>query len=128
MQATQIEEQLNALADHLERQRNRLLRAWREAIHQDPELTTYSSIPRAALDDHIPRVLQAFERRLRAEGALNVSQVDAEQRISAAEHGSHRWQQGYDLRETIREWGYRNARSFWSSNNMLCGIRSSSLV
>src|SRR4029077_5117496 len=29
-----------------------------------------------------------------------------DQKSSAAEHGLHRWQQGYGQRETIREWGH----------------------
>jgi signal transduction histidine kinase len=29
-----------------------------------------------------------------------------EQRAGASDHGLHRWQQGYDLRETMREWAH----------------------
>lgn len=35
--------------------------------------------------------------------------VDLQQRRDAAEHGTHRWQQGYDVRETMREWGHLQA-------------------
>lgn len=101
--------QLDALAVHLRQRRNELLSAWREAIHRDPELTTSSKLSRSALDDHIPRIFDDFERRLRAEHALQATQVDLDQRRDAAEHGRHRWQQGYDIRETLREWGHLQA-------------------
>ncbi len=101
-----MQKQLNALAAHLSRRRGELLQAWREAVRQDPELTTSSHLPRGALDDHIPRILEDFERRLRAEHALDAAQIEVQERLDAAEHGMHRWQQGYDLRETMREWGH----------------------
>src|SRR5579884_4472230 len=95
--------QLHALSIHLGRRRDELLRLWRDAVRRDPELATNASLPRSALDDHIPRVLEDFERRLRAEHAFEAAHVDFEQRKDAAEHGMHRWQQGYDIRETMRE-------------------------
>ncbi|HEX5461676.1 MAG TPA: sensor histidine kinase [Steroidobacteraceae bacterium] len=100
------QEQLNTLAAHLRLKRKDLLAAWREAIRRDPQLTISSKLSRSALDDHIPKILDDFERRLRAEHALDALQVDLEQRNDAAEHGRHRWRQGYDIRETLREWGH----------------------
>jgi hypothetical protein len=58
------------------------------------------------MEDHIPNILDDFERRLRAEHALQAMHIDLQQREDAAEHGRQRWQQGYDLRETMREWGH----------------------
>ncbi|MGH8258656.1 MAG: ATP-binding protein [Steroidobacteraceae bacterium] len=98
--------QLHALAGHLRQRRNDLLVLWRDAVRRDPELTTSASLSRSALDDHIPKILADLERRLRAEHAMDATQVDLEQRQDAAEHGRHRWQQGYDIRETMREWGH----------------------
>lgn len=98
--------QLQALSNHLREHRDELLERWREAVRADPELTTNSSLSRPALDDHIPKVLQDFEHRLRAEHALEAAHVEIEQRQDAARHGMHRWQQGYDIRETMREWGH----------------------
>jgi signal transduction histidine kinase len=93
-------EQLAALASHLAQQREAILQAWREAVDRDAEVTTASTISRAQFNDHIPEVLDAFEKELRG-----IESGSAEQR-SAAEHGLHRWQQGYDQRETMREWGH----------------------
>src|SRR6185312_3265326 len=98
--------QLQALSNHLRDHREELLERWREAVRADPELTTNSGLSGLALDDHLPKVLQDFEHTLRAEHALEAAHVDLEQRKDAAEHGMHRWQQGYDIRETMREWGH----------------------
>src|SRR6185437_10510429 len=105
--------QLQALSKHLRERRHELLEGWRAAVRADPELTTNSSLTRPALDDHIPKVLQDFERQLRAEHALEAAHVDLEQRKDAAEHGMHRWQQGYDIRETMREWGHLQSIVLW---------------
>lgn len=107
MPATQnVLAQLHALSLHLSHHREELLRQWREAVRRDPELAATASLPRSALNDHIPRILDDFERRLRADHALEAMHVDLQQRKDAAEHGMHRWQQGYDIRETMREWGH----------------------
>lgn len=72
----------------------------------DPELITCSSLSRSALEDSVPAILDNLERRLRAEHALDAQRIELEQRESAAQHGLHRWQQGYDIREIMREWGH----------------------
>ena len=97
---------LKALAAHLAQRRPSILSAWRRAVDRDPELTTASTITRIQFIDHIPAVLDAFERRLSAEGPFDLAQARETQRESAAEHGVHRWQQGYNQPETMCEWGY----------------------
>jgi signal transduction histidine kinase len=101
-----IDDQLSALALHLHDRREALLSAWRRAVELDPDLRTVSTGTRAQFIDHIPAVLDAFEERLRAHDALGKSRARAEQAESAAEHGTHRWQQGYNLHETMCEWGH----------------------
>jgi signal transduction histidine kinase len=104
--AERTRQQCAALAAYIRAARERILVAWRESVDQDPELTTASSISRAQFTDSIPRVLDAFELALRADDALRETQADIEQREGASEHGLQRWQQGYDLRETMREWAH----------------------
>ena len=43
---------------------------------------------------------------MRAEDPTDKAAARAEQKEWAAEHGTHRWQQGYQLTETMREWGH----------------------
>jgi signal transduction histidine kinase len=104
-----VKRDLDALSAYLCQRRDEILQLWREAVRRDPEITTKSSLSRRALDDHIPAILEVFERRLGAEHALAAAQIDIEQRKDAADHGMHRWQQGYDIREAMREWGHLQA-------------------
>jgi signal transduction histidine kinase len=101
-----VKAELSALAAYLAGHREQILRAWQSAVELDPQLTTPSSISRAQFNDHIPQVLDAFERRLQAEDAADKAQAHLDERQGAAEHGLHRWQQGYNQRETVREWGH----------------------
>jgi signal transduction histidine kinase len=95
---------LDAVAQHFASRREALLGRWRAAADADPELTTASALSRAQFHDRIPEVLDAFERRLRARDRDEQAAAAADQREGAAGHGIHRWQQGYQQREAMREW------------------------
>jgi signal transduction histidine kinase len=95
---------LSDLASHLRARRKSILAAWREASERDPELTTASALSRVQFHDRIPEVLDAFERKLSARRHVDKQELAVEQQESAAAHGLHRWQQGYRLREVLREW------------------------
>ncbi|MEO8858464.1 MAG: sensor histidine kinase [Burkholderiaceae bacterium] len=101
-----LEQELRALASHMGERRDAILDAWRGQVRRDPELASGKSLPRAQLDDHVPAVLMAFEDDL-AQGATDSALTQRRNR-SAAAHGLHRWQQGYDLREVVRELGALN--------------------
>lgn len=101
--------QLDALSTHLGKKRDRLLELWRQAVRADGELATCSGLSRSALNDHIPRIIDDFARRLRSIDGDDPPPPDRQQRRDAAEHGMHRWQQGYDIREAMREWGHLGA-------------------
>ncbi len=94
------------LASDLRQAREEILRAWRRSVDGDPELRTASAISSAQFTDNIPKVLDAFELSLLADDSHWESQATLEQREGASEHGLQRWQQGYDLRETMREWAH----------------------
>jgi len=97
-------EQRDAVAAHLAASRDALLQRWRQATDADPELTSASALSRAQFFDHIPEVLDAFERMLRARFSEERAEAAEDQREGAAGHGMHRWQQGYRQREAMREW------------------------
>jgi len=97
---------LAGLARHLAARRAAILRAWQQAVEADPQLTTSSSLSRTQFTDHVPQVLAAFERRLQARDPIEKEVAKEDQLESAAEHGVHRWQQGYHQHETIREWAH----------------------
>lgn len=98
--------ELRALADFLSERRESILNAWRRAVDSDPELMAASTTTRSQFVDHIPAVLDAFESRLRARHHADQEEAREEQKKSAAEHGLHRWQQGYNQAETMCEWGH----------------------
>jgi signal transduction histidine kinase len=93
-----------ALADHLRDRRDALMLEWHLAVKRDPDLNQGESLPRAELFDHIPALLKAFEERLRH----TAEPIEPAAVEPAAAHGLQRWQQGYDLREVIRELGQLN--------------------
>jgi len=93
-----------ALADHLRDRRDALMLEWHHAVKRDPDLNQGESLPRSELFDHIPALLRAFEERLRH----TTDQAEPAAVEPASAHGLQRWQQGYDLREVIRELGQLN--------------------
>lgn len=100
-------EQLTALSHHLNSRRGAIMEAWRAASDADPNQTTSNALTRSQFNDHIPEVLNAFERKLRARpGGERAADADEDQREEEVKHGLHRWQQGYRLREITREWGH----------------------
>lgn len=92
------------LTTYLRGSRDAILKQWQEYVAADPELTTASAISHAQFTDSIPALLEALEHSLRLDDGLLLARAGLEQRRSAAEHGAERWQLGYALRETVREW------------------------
>ena len=99
--------QLDELSAYLATRHEVILERWREAADADPEQTTVASLTRAQFNDHIPQVLDAFERKLRARpGGSRAAAADEATKQEDVKHGLHRWQQGYRLRELMHEWGH----------------------
>ncbi len=102
-----IIEQLAALGAHLTRRRDAILQAWAAAAEADPAQTTVNSLTRAQFNDHIPSLLEAFERKLRARpGGASAAAADDARASEEIKHGLQRWQQGYRLGELMHEWGH----------------------
>lgn len=100
-------EQLGILGDFLTARRPAILRAWRQAADADPMQTTGRSLTRGQFNDHIPEVLDAFERKLRSRpGGAEARAADVDSKQEEVKHGLHRWQQGYRLQELMHEWGH----------------------
>jgi signal transduction histidine kinase len=99
-------EQLSALASELLERRDAILAAWRAAGEAAPEHNIASSLSGAQFNDHIPAVLDCLGNTIQewpGEQDPLAEKIDTEK---VSEHGLQRWQQGYQLREVIREWGY----------------------
>ena len=98
--------QMAGLAEHLGNQRKTILKCWREATEDSPGVTIASSLTSLQFNDHIPGLLDAYNRILTAwPGAASAgSQLHEKEQV--IEHGLQRWQQGYRLRDLTREWGH----------------------
>ena len=100
-----IDYELNRFAAPLHARRQAILDAWRAVADADPLLTTANSLPQSQFNDHIPDVLDVFERKLQA-WPQDAQVLNDEQKKDAATHGLQRWHQGYRPREVTREWGH----------------------
>lgn len=104
---THVVQELTQLADELAARHEPVLAAWRARVRADAAQVTAGSLTRTQLNDHIPAVLVAFERTLRASaGGAEAAAAERAQRAEEIKHGLHRWQQSYDLEEVTREWAH----------------------
>ncbi|MEO6876819.1 MAG: sensor histidine kinase [Opitutaceae bacterium] len=98
---------LIALSVHLASRRAALLEAWHAAAGKDPVQTTISFLTRTEFNDHIPQLLDAFQRKLCARpGGSQAATADQDKSAQDVKHGLQRWQQGYQLSELMHEWGH----------------------
>lgn len=97
--------QLGAIAQHIAQRGDSILERWRAVVDGDPRLTTSNALSRTQFRDHIPQVIDALVGSLRT-GLAAAPEAAADQGPAGAEHGLHRWQQGYSLHEVMLEWGH----------------------
>src|SRR5688500_12885864 len=97
---------LAGFATHLASRQEAILRAWRNYVDADPQLTAAASLPRAQFNDHIPAILAAFAERLSSGLQRETAAAARDHKEQAEAHGLQRWQQGYRLREVTLEWGH----------------------
>jgi signal transduction histidine kinase len=100
-----VRQQLSALAATLLERRDAILAAWRAADDAAPERSAGASLSRVQFNDHVPAVLDCLAHTIKAwpDGHPLAGENGSE---NVCEHGLQRWQQGYQLRELIREWGH----------------------
>ena len=100
-------EQLVALSDLLAARREPILTAWRKMDRADLEQRTGRALTLGQFLDHVPAILDAYERKLRSRpGGADARAADVESEEEGVKHGLHRWQQGYRLKELISECGH----------------------
>jgi signal transduction histidine kinase len=103
---SRVREQLSAIASELLARRDAILEAWRAAGEPEAERGIASSLSRAQFNDHVPAVLDCLAHTIEAwpDGQTVLAGQTQSERV--CDHGLQRWQQGYQLRELIREWGH----------------------
>ena len=95
-----------ALAAELLARRPAILEAWRRADAASVDGSAAASLSRAQFNDHIPAVLDCLGHTIESGADGDDPSADALQTRKVCDHGLQRWQQGYQLRELIREWGH----------------------
>lgn len=98
--------QMAGLAAHLRNKRKLILNRWRTATEEVPRNTIASTLTRFQFNDHIPEVLDAYNRVLLAWPAVPSVGAQLDEKELITDHGLQRWQQGYQLRDLTREWGH----------------------
>lgn len=105
---------LASLAAYLSARREAILNNWRTACQADPAVNTTAGLSREEFNNKVPYMLNEMERRLRQQS------LEGDIELLASEHGLHRWQKGYVLRELLEEIQHLNQilqeelRHFWS--------------
>jgi signal transduction histidine kinase len=98
--------QLAQLASSLLGRRDVILDAWRAAGDAEGECAIASSLSRVQFNDHIPAILDTLAHTLEALPGEPDAAAEQIQSSRFSDHGLQRWQQGYPLRDLIREWGH----------------------
>ncbi|PZR77561.1 MAG: hypothetical protein DLM52_04195, partial [Chthoniobacterales bacterium] len=90
---------LSKLADFVRARTQWIIDEWTKAVERRADLPSSENVTYRQLVDHLPSVLCDLAERLRNEPA------SATEARHAKTHARHRWQQGYQLHEIIRESG-----------------------
>ncbi len=102
------------LPTYLFARREAILDNWQATCEQDAMLETVAALSREEFTDMMPTILNILSQQLRGEAQ------DADPLQVASEHGLHRWQIGYTLRELLREVGHLHRglsdelQTYWS--------------
>lgn len=86
------------LADHIDRQTDEILAVWRASVNQVGDVPEAQKLAYDEFVDHVPEILDRIADRLRGRTSDTAR--------PAQEHGAHRWRQGYDIGEIVKELGH----------------------
>ena len=91
------------LASCLSARREAITAAWVTAVEQDTKLPSSDNLTLHQLRDHLPQLFENLSDTLRNAFNKDLKEKAAQ---TAAKHGEHRWKEGYDLSELIREFAH----------------------
>jgi len=74
-----------------------IVREWAERVSADRRINSDERLSYLQLVDHIPQIVEELRR------ALAEEPPEGRMLQQGAEHGRQRWQQGYELKEVVRE-------------------------
>ncbi|MGA9995375.1 MAG: RsbRD N-terminal domain-containing protein [Pyrinomonadaceae bacterium] len=82
----------------LQRHTDEIVRIWTEKVTADERVRSDARLSYAQLKDHVPHIVHELGYAL-----ASLSVEDAAWMVKGKEHGRQRWQQGYKLKEVMRE-------------------------
>jgi hypothetical protein len=94
------------LASFLTARREAITADWMVAVERDAKLPTADNLTLKQLRDHLPQLFENLSESLRNAFDQEVKDGAA---ATAAKHGEHRWQEGYELSELLREFAHVRA-------------------
>jgi hypothetical protein len=74
-----------------------IVRDWAEKVTADRRVNSDQRLSYLQLVDHVPQIVEELRR------ALADGQADGRMLQQGSNHGRQRWQQGYELKEVVRE-------------------------
>lgn len=74
-----------------------IVRTWTDKVISDRRVQSESKLTYLQLIDHIPQIVEELQQ------AMSADHPDPERVTEGRKHGRQRWQQGYELKEVIRE-------------------------
>ena len=74
-----------------------IVRTWTEKVTADRRVQSDSRLSYIQLVDHVPQIVDELRRAL-ANGTHQTKKLE-----EGKQHGRQRWQQGYELKEVVRE-------------------------
>jgi hypothetical protein len=74
-----------------------ILRQWTEKVASDKRIVSDAKLSYVQLIDHVPQILEELRFALGKEPSSNLTLQEGR------EHGRQRWQQGFQLKEIVRE-------------------------
>ncbi|GAB3928454.1 sensor histidine kinase [Larkinella terrae] len=111
-----VDSSLISLANYLTARREAILNNWLTVCQAEPGFNTTRGLSREEFNNKVPFMLNVLDQRLRQ------VPLQGDIRLLAGEHGLHRWQKGYLLRELMGEIRHLNTillaelRQFWQAS------------
>jgi signal transduction histidine kinase len=102
MEQKEQEEAIGRLADYFSLNKAQIVSYWKEAVDKEKEIKSSENVTYRQLIDHLPKLIEEICSLFKQE---QIEVIKNKLELSARIHGRHRWEQGYDLDELLREFG-----------------------
>ncbi len=102
----QMSATLNQFSTELWQKRERVLHLWHSNVQNDDTLDIDKEISWSQFRDHMPDILRLLCDRWSKWPAIG--EIGEREHDTAVAHSHYRWQQNYNLRDMVREWGHFN--------------------